>query len=210
MPRLAIAPLVVLALVGPAHADPPPPQAAQVQQSTALLKPVPDGGIYLGTGGGFSPDLANAGYAATSLVIDRQLFWRIGLWLSGEASYVWRAPEDDLTARLCIGGRIDVWRSQTRKWRLIAEVSFVHMHEAALSIWRAYPLESILGESKFGLGHRSGVEVGAGLLITPWIESRNGFARRMRVMLRVSSQFMPDDAGPHFLLAFLTSVGVAL
>jgi hypothetical protein len=144
-------------------------------------------------------------------VIDRQLFWRIGLWLSGEAAYIFRgAPEDDFALRLCIGARVDLYRSQTKKWRLISDVAFVHMHEAPLSIWRDYPGQSLLGESKFGLGHRSGVELGGALLITPWIESRNRFARRLRIMLRVSAQFMPDDAGPQYLLSFLTSVGVAL
>lgn len=189
---------------------PPPPQAATVKKSGGPLGPVPDGGIYIGGGGGFSPDLSTAGYTSTSLVIDRHLFWRIGLWVSGEAAYIFRAPEDDVALRLCIGARVDLWRSETKKWRLIAEVSFVHMHEATISIWRDYPGQSLLGESKFGLGHRSGVELGGGLLITPWIESRNRFARRLRMMFRVSAQFMPDDSGPHYLVSFLTSMGVAL
>jgi len=174
------------------------------------LKPVPDGGIYFGVGGGLAPDVGNAGYLTGSLAIDRPLFWRLGLWLTGEWTYLWRAPEPDFALRLCFGVRIDVARSESRRFRAIADLAFAHQHEASVSTWRAHPFESLLGESQYGLGHRSGIEGGFGLLVTPWIDSRNWLARRTRILIRVSAQWMPDDNGPHFFLAAYSSIGLAL
>ncbi len=202
--------LLGLALAGgAAHADDLAAGTQTIAKNQEPLKPVPDGGVYIGVGGGGSPD-AGSGMLTGSLVLDRPLFWRLGAWITGEWGYVWRAPEDDFTLRITIGVRVDVWRSETKKYRLLTDVAFAHMHEASTTIWKNYPGETFLGESKFGLGHRSGVEAGAALLVTPWIDSHNWFLRRFRVLARISALYLPDDAGPNFFLSFITSVGVAL
>lgn len=205
---MVVATLVMVA-GGGARAD-APPAAATVAVSAARPDPVPDGGIYLGWGGGLAPSSGASAMASSSLVIDRQLFWRIGLWVSGEAFYVVHPGEDDLAMRLCIGARVDLFRSENRKLRVISNLAFTHQHEAVTSLWAQHPVENLLGESKFGLGHRSGIEAGAGLLITPWIDSKVRAARRLRVLVRASAAWLPDGNGPALYLALLTSVGVAL
>ncbi len=202
--------LVVLSLAAAAATAAAAPAATVEEKAPEPLKPVPEGGLYLGVGGGLSPDTDNAGYLTGSLVIDRQLFWRVGAWISGEWAYIWRAPEPDFSLRLCFGARIDVVRSESKKWKVIADVAFAHQHEASQTVWRDHPFSSLIGESKDGLGHRSGVEAGGGLLLTPWVDSRNWAARRTRLLFRVSAQWMPDDSGPHFFLAAYTSIGLAL
>lgn len=206
---------VAAAVFGIARADEmpvanPPTAAASPTVAVVAFPPIPDGGIYLGWGGGLTPGATSSGLAAGSLVIDRHLFWRMGLWISGETFFIPHPGESDLAMRLCIGARIDVWRSESRKVRVITDVAFTHQHEAVVSLWRDHPFENLLGESKFGLGHRSGVEAGVGILLTPFIDSRVRGARRLRVLLRASGAWMPDSNGPNFYLALLTSVGVAL
>ena len=51
--------------------------------------------------------------------------------------------------------------------------------------------------------------VGTGLILSPWNDQPN-FARRVRILARLSGQWLPDSKGPNFFLAFVTSVGVAL
>jgi hypothetical protein len=196
-------------LGGTALADTAPPQAAALVQS-ADLKPVPEGGIYIGAGGGVLPVGHAAGSAFGSLVVDRPLFWRMGFWMSGEGQGIVRDPESSLALRLCFGFRIDMVRTESRKVRLQGTLAFAHQHEAPISGWRDHPGENLLGESSSGLGHRSGVEAGVGVLFTPWIDSRNGFLRRTRALVRFSAMWLPDDAGPPLYLALITSVGMAL
>src|SRR5438093_319348 len=117
--------LAVLSLAARAYAD---GAATVAAPAPAPLAPVPDGGIYLGVGGGLSPDTDNAGYLTGSLVVDRPLFWRLGAWLSGEWAFVWRAPEPDFLLRLCFGLRIDLVRAESKKWKLFADVAFAHQH----------------------------------------------------------------------------------
>ncbi|MSP60610.1 MAG: hypothetical protein EXR72_09775 [Myxococcales bacterium] len=189
-----------------------------VTRTAPALSPVPDGGLYLGGGGGYASagnahdggNGAQVGYTMGSLVIDRHLFWRIGAWLSGEWNDQFREADADFAIRLCFGARIDLYRSPSRKVRVIANLAFAHMHEAPTSTWIAHPLESALGSSDFGLHHRFGAELGGGLLLTPWIDSRNWMARRTRVLVRASAQWMPDDHGRQWYLSMLTSVGVGL
>ena len=171
-------------------------------------KPVSDGGIYLGLGGGLSPDV-QAGAVMGSMVLDRPLFWRMGFWFSGEWSVLARQPEADLALRLCFGLRTDILRTESRSVRLIGTLSFAHQHEAPVSGWKEHPFANLFGESKDGLGHRSGMEAGLGAIFTPWIE-HEGFERRLRLLVRVSGEWLPDDKGPNFYLGFLTSVGVAI
>jgi hypothetical protein len=203
-----LAMFLLLSVNAPAFAD--DPSVATLEKKAPDLAPVPDGGIYLGGGGGATPD-GRSPTLMGSLVIDRQMFWRIGVLLTGEWTYIARDGQDpDFALRLCAGVRLDAWRSDDKKVRVVTDVAFAHQHEATGSMWLKYPLENALGESKYGLGHRSGVELGAGLLLTPWIDSQNWFFRRLRGLVRVSGLWLPDGAGPMFYLSLLTSVGVAI
>ena len=182
--------------------------ASIAKAAPAPKKPISDGGIYLGLGGGLSPDV-QAGAVMGSLVLDRPLFWRMGFWFSGEWNVLLKQPEPDLALRLCFGLRADLLRTESKSVRLISTLSFAHQHEAPVSGWQAHPFANLFGESKDGLGHRSGIEAGIGAIFTPWI-AHQGFERRLRILARVSGEWLPDDKGPNFYLAFLTSVGLAI
>ena len=179
-----------------------------IERSAVRREPVADGGVYIGFGGGGSPD-AGGLLGMLSLVINRPIIWRLGLWASGESMYIQRAPEADLALRLCIGLSIDLARDDEQKVRWIGMVDFAHQHEATVTAWEANPFSNLLGESGAGLGHRSGVELGTGLLLTPWID-QNNFARRVRILARVSAEWLPDNKGPNLYLSFLTSAGIAI
>ena len=186
-----------------AHAD-----ETIARPSPPPKKPISDGGFYLGLGGGLSPD-ALAGSVMGSLVLDRPLLSRMGFWFSAEWNYLMKQPESDLALRLCFGLRTDILRTESKSVRLIGTLSFAHQHEAAVSGWEAHPFSNLLGESKDGLGHRSGIEAGLGVIITPF-SARDGFERRLRLLVRASGEWLPDDKGPNFYLGLLTSVGIAI
>lgn len=208
---MRLSPLALLLLLARgAAADPAPTVAAPAPD----LRPVTDSGLYIGGGGGYS----SAGHTAPAgpfltgyLAVDRQLFWRLGIWLAGEWNYLFRdGGEADFSLRLALGPRLDILRTASRKVRLIGEVAFVHMHEAPVSIWKDHPLESLAGSSDHGLHHRFGAEVGLGLILTPWIDAKGWVARRSRILIRAAGQWLPDDHGRSFYFSATTALGLAI
>ena len=195
---------VLLTAISAARADP------SVATRAPDTRPVPDGGLYLAAAAGGALGGDGRYLMSGSLTIDRHLFWRIGAWIDGAWGYLPGAVENEFMLRLAVGGRIDLWRSESKKVRLIANLCFVHLHQAPVKTWLDHPLESLLGSSDHGLHHRFGAEAGAGLLLTPWIDKPNWFARRLRLYARASVAWLPDRYGQNGYLSLFAGAGVAL
>ena len=198
--------LLGLLLLATAEAEPPPdaPTAEAVQVQEEPEPPPPVWEVYIGYLGGMRLDQKSGG-GGVMLGVNRKFFNFLRPELM-VATGAYDGATFDYVIQIRIGARFEL--PLDSRWKPYLWTGFAHNHESPWAMVVKDPLGHIFGLSNHGVAHRSGLDLGLGLVYEIPRVTRWRIATRVGARATFTQFF--GDSGPPRYLDFVLTAGVGI